>query len=442
MITKILKQVWNQRRTNGWIFLEVIIAGFFLWTVIDPVYVLMVNSLEDKGYKEKGRYVLQLGTYGANHGLRDTTVTKNMRKEAFYRFIQLIREQPEVESVYTCLYSSMPNAMGWNGGQYYPDTLTMKNDTKEEKYTHAQQYELLAAEGCDIFRTLGIKDVRTGKELVMPEDAATRNLCFVSKQFAQKMFGTTQVVGQKVYSYGEQQWEIGGVFQDVKTRDYNASYPLLIFLAKDFVMHDYVHLNNFIVFRLKEGVDFEAFNDRFKKEVAPHMNQGNFYFNGFKSFADLREELGSMNGVYNTLRLKLSLAGFTLLCIFLGTVGTFWIRCNARRQEIGLMRSLGATEGRVRNQYLTEAGILVTVAFAFSLVLVVNFVVMADGMAQQNVSGQPDFALVSEWLSPGVQFTMVSLITYLALLVIALVGTLIPVRRAIKVLPADALRDE
>lgn len=442
MITKILKQVWNQRRTNGWIFLEVIIAGFFLWTVIDPVYVLMVNSLEDKGYEEKGRYVLQLGGYGANHGMRDTTVTKNMRKEAFYRFIQQIREQPEVESVYACLYSSMPNAMSWSGGQYYPDTLTMKNDTKEEKYTHAQQYELLAAEGCDIFRTLGIEDVRTGKELVMPEDAATRNLCFVSKQFAQKMFGTTQVVGQKVYSYGEQQWEIGGVFQDVKTRDYNASYPLLIFLAKDFVMHDYVHLNNFIVFRLKEGVDFEAFNDRFKKEVAPHMNQGNFYFNGFKSFADLREELGSMNGVYNTLRLKLSLAGFTLLCIFLGTVGTFWIRCNARRQEIGLMRSLGATEGRVRNQFLTEAGILVTVAFAFSLVLVVNFVVMADGMAQQNVSGQPDFALVSEWLSPGVQFTMVSLITYLALLVIALVGTLIPVRRAIKVLPADALRDE
>ena len=442
MITKILKQVWNQRRTNGWIFLEVIIAGFFLWTVIDPVYVLMVNSLEDKGYEEKGRYVLQLGGYGASHGMRDTTVTKNMRKEAFYRFIQQIREQPEVESVYACLYSSMPNAMGWNGGQYYPDTLSMKNDTKEDKYTHAQQYELLAAEGCDIFRTLGIKDVRTGKELAMPEDAATQNLCFISEQFAQKMFGTTQVVGQKVYSYGEQQWEIGGVFQDIKTRDYNASYPLLIFLAKDFYVHDYIHRNNFIVFRLKEGVDFEDFNERFTKEVAPHMSQGNFYFNGFKSFADLREELGSMNGVYNTLRLKLSLAGFTLLCIFLGTVGTFWIRCNARRQEIGLMRSMGATEGRVRNQFLTEAGILVTTAFVFSLILVANLVVMADGMAQQNVTGEFQFALVSEWLSPGVQFTVVSLITYLALLVIALIGTLIPVRRAVKVLPADALRDE
>ena len=438
MITKILKQVWNQRRTNGWIFLEVIIAGFFLWTVIDPVYVLMVNSLEDKGYEEKGRYVLQLGSYGASHGMRDTTVTNDMRKEAFYRFFQLIREQPEVESAYVSLHSSMPNAMSWSGGQFFPDTLSMK----EEKYTHAQQYQILAAEGCDIFRTLGIKDVRTGKELAMPEDAATRNLCFVSELFAQKMFGTTQVVGQKVYSYGEQQWEIGGVFQDMKTRDYHASYPLIIFFAKDLYMHDYAHKNNFIVFRLNEGVDFDSFNERFKKEEAPHMSQGNFYFDGFQSFADLRRELGTFAGVYNTLRLKLSLAAFTLLCIFLGTVGTFWIRCNARRQEIGLMRSMGATEGRVRNQFLTEAGILVTAAFVFSLILVVNLVVMADGMAQQNVSGDPNFALVSEWLSPGVQFTVVSLITYLALLAIALIGTLIPVRRAVKVLPADALRDE
>ena len=442
MITKILKQVWNQRRTNGWIFLEIIIAGFFLWTVIDPVYVLMSNSLEDKGYDEKGRYVLQLGSYGSNHGMRDTTITNDMRKEAFYRFIQLIREQPEVESAYVSMYSSMPNAMSWNGGQYYPDTLTMKNDTKEEKYTHAQQYQVLAAERCDIFRTLGMKDVRTGKELAIPEDATTRDLCFVSEQFAQKMFGSTQVVGQKVYAYGEHQWEIGGVFQNMKTRDYHASYPLLIFFAKDFYMHDYAHMNNFIVFRLKEGVDFEAFNERFKKEVAPHMNQGNFYYKGFKSFADLRKELGTMYGVYNTFRLKLSLAGFTLLCIFLGMVGTFWIRCNTRRQEIGLMRSLGATERQVSKQFLIEAGILVTGAFLFSLILVVNFVVMADGMAQQTVTGYIPFAHVSQWLSPSVQFTIVSLITYLALLVIALVGTLIPVRRAVKVLPADALRDE
>jgi gliding motility-associated-like protein len=82
---------------NGWIFIEIIIAGFFLWTVIDPMYVLMVNHLEDKGYEEEGRYVLQLGSYGQSHGKRDTTITKEQRKEAFLRIAQLVKEQPEVD---------------------------------------------------------------------------------------------------------------------------------------------------------------------------------------------------------------------------------------------------------------------------------------------------------------------------------------------------------
>ena len=434
-MNKIIKQIWNQRRMNGWIFIEIIIAGLFLWTVIDPMYVLMVNHLEDKGYEEESRYVLELGLYGRNHGKRDTTITKEQQGEAFMRIAKLVKEQPEVDFYYICLNRSLPNEGSWNGGQYYTDTASIA----EKKYIHTQVFYCNDDPGSDMFRTLGMIDANTDKEMKRPEKGGT---VFVSELFAQKAFGTTQVVGQKIYGWDKQPLKIDGVFKDMKTRDFSATYPLIIAFSPSLQISNWMHRNTLVVFRLKEGVDFNTFYERFQNEVAPHMNQGNFYFKGIKSFCKKREELGSLFGVYNKFRLKGSLAAFTLLCIFLGMVGTFWIRCNARRQEIGLMRSLGATEGRVKNQFLKEAGLLVTGAFVFSLILVVNFVVMTDGMAQQNVSGQPDFALVSQWLSSGIQFTMVSLITYLALLVIALVGTLIPVRRAVKVLPADALRDE
>ena len=42
----------------------------------------------------------------------------------------------------------------------------------------------------------------------------------------------------------------------------------------------------------------------------------------------------------------------------------------------------------------------------------------------------------------GEHFGVVSLVTYLILLVISLLGTIIPVTRASRVLPAEALRDE
>lgn len=424
---------------NGWIFIEIVIAGFFLWTVIDPVYVLSVAVLQDKGYTEKGRYVMQMGAYGSGHGLRDTTVTKEERRKAYLRFVQTLGEQPEVDAAYIALYGSLPNALSWNGGQFYPDTASVSLD---DAYTHAQQYFVLAQDGCNMFRTLGIKDANSGEVFRMPADAAARHLCFVSECFAKQMFGGTEVVGQKVYVNKERSFEIGGVFKDLQTRDFMAPYPLIIFLHNELPVNGYMHTTQLIVFSLKDGVDFDRFNERFTKEVAPHLSQSNFYFDYFKPFADLRKELGTMAGVYNTFRLKLGLAAFTLLCIFLGMVGTFWIRCNARRQEIGLMRSVGASEGRIRRQFLTEAGILVTAAFVLSLVLVVNLVVMAEGMTQPQVTGERSAAFISEWLQPGTQFAVVSIVTYVALLVIALIGTLVPVKRAAKVLPAEALRDE
>ena len=57
MIRTILHQLWNQRRQNGWIFLELLVVSFFLWTVIDPIYVLTANRAIDRGYNPEGLYV-------------------------------------------------------------------------------------------------------------------------------------------------------------------------------------------------------------------------------------------------------------------------------------------------------------------------------------------------------------------------------------------------
>ena len=45
MIKTIFKQIWNQRKMNLWIFLELLAVSVFLWLVLDPVYVLNVNKI-------------------------------------------------------------------------------------------------------------------------------------------------------------------------------------------------------------------------------------------------------------------------------------------------------------------------------------------------------------------------------------------------------------
>lgn len=155
----------------------------------------------------------------------------------------------------------------------------------------------------------------------------------------------------------------------------------------------------------------------------------------------MSEAYAMASGVTNKLRLQYALTGFALLCIFLGMVGTFWIRSNARREEIGVMRSIGASQRCIVRQFLIEAWLLLTTAF----VLVIPFLLyhaQTNGLYAVEMNRyfvpNPEY-----WQNRfGFHFSIVLIISYLILLIIALIGTYIPVVRAARTLPADALRNE
>ena len=197
------------------------------------------------------------------------------------------------------------------------------------------------------------------------------------------------------------------------------------------------------VFKLKEEVNEEAFIQRFVDEISPNLEWGNIYFDSIQSFNDVCEANNNASGIYNKIRLHYALAGFAVLCIFLGMLGTFWIRSNARRQEIGVMRSMGASRNDIIGQFLTEAALLVTLAFVCMLPVLFNYIHIEGLFDDVFAAGRYPIVSDKYWVNSfWLHFGMVSLITYLILLFISLVGTLIPVVKASNILPADALRDE
>ena len=107
------------------------------------------------------------------------------------------------------------------------------------------------------------------------------------------------------------------------------------------------------------------------------------------------------------------------------------------------MRSLGASVGKVRFQFYGEAALLVSMAFVCILPALAH-VAKVNGMyGGSTISPNLVENLITNWWTESIpHFFMVSLLTYLLLLAVAVIGTAIPVSRAAKVLPADALRDE
>lgn len=436
MIRTILHQLWNQRRQNGWIFLELLVVSFFLWTVIDPIYVLLANRAIDRGYNPEGLYVVNIGMYDETNGnFNPGMASDSMNLVAYRRIVRIVREQPEVDSWTISANQSFPNSNSWSGTQVFADTASLH---KREGYVHAQWYNFITLDGSNLLRTYGMKDARTGGDIQLPEQ--TQGKVFLSERLARLLFGTVDVVGNKVYEDDEPS-EVAGVFRDFKHRDYEQPYPLIVRMYDDIHGSPYMAWMYPFVIRLKPGVDASAFKKRFQQEVGTQLSVGNFYFDSLKEFSALSEAYAMQSGVTNKLRLQYALTGFALLCIFLGMVGTFWIRSNARREEIGVMRSMGASQRCIVRQFLIEAWLLLTLAFILVIPLLL-YHAQANGLyaVEMNRYFVPDPAYGQNRF--GFHFMVVLIISYLILSLIALVGTYIPVCRAARTLPADALRDE
>ena len=438
MLQVIFRQLWNQRRMNGWIFMELLIVSFFLWVVLDPICVLTSTKNIDPGYEAEGRYVVRLSMYEQTHGNYDAEAEANdsMKVEHYKRVARIIRDLPEVESLAIPRQLCFPGSMNWSGSQFFCDTA----DVAKKNFAHLQWYSFV--KGTDPFATYGMRDAITNGPMNIIHE---KEGIYLSENLAIELFGTKKVRGKTVYqnAHLSSGLEVLGVFADYKHYDYTQPYALAIYFEKEIEAGPWMQVRYPFVFKLKEGVNEEAFIQRFVDEISPNLEWGNIYFDSIQSFNDVCKANNNASGIYNKIRMHYALAGFAVLCIFLGMLGTFWIRSNARRQEIGVMRSMGASRNDIIVQFLMEAAMLVTLAFVCMLPVLFNYI-HVEGL-YDDVFAPARYPIISDkyWVNSFWQHSgMVTLITYLILLSISLVGTLIPVVKATNILPADALRDE
>lgn len=434
MIKILFHQLWNQRSLNGWIFLELLVVSFFLWKVIDPIYVLMANRAIDQGYDARSSYVVDIGKYrDSMEEYNPAFNSDSINRSLYLHLVRMLRDLPEVEHFCLADYASLPNGRSSSTTIFRPDTLLVANGEPVK----TRMYQYLNTQGSNLFETYGMKDALTGGGMVIPEGMT--NELFVSAYLAERLYGTTDVVGKTVFRF-EDDARIAGVFRDFKICDFEQPIPMVVQVEK--TMPDlYTLISEYnLVIKLKEEVKPTAFETRFREEIVPQLTVGNFYLSKLTSFAEKGRQTAARNGHTNKLRLQFSLAGFAILCILLGMVGTFWVRCNARKQEVGVMRSMGASRTTICKQFLLEATLLVTVAFVLTLPALLHLA-WVDGMY---VVDNGERVLNPIYLQNrfGAHFLLVSFITYTMLLGIALIGTYIPVQRAVRILPADALRDE
>lgn len=418
-----LRQMWNQRRSYGWILAELIIVSFFLWSVMDPVFVLMANKSLPNNYDATDTYVLRVDEYPENHVKYDAAAASDSVKRIdFMRMVDKVRRYPDVTHVAVTKFNSYPQSGSYNGGQLGRDT----------SFVRAQFMSFLS--GTDYFGVFRIRLLKDGQiPQVLPEGAKA---LYLTATLANKLFPGESADQKEVFRNDTtQSVRVTAVVDPVRVRSNNQPNSLAYEADNELSLN--FPWGSQICFRVRDGLASAALTEKMKRDFRLQLSSGNLYVSSLSDFNSISREYEYMMGVTSKLRLQAILASCFILCMFLGMGGTFWVQCNARREEIGVCRAMGCTRRRVIVRFLTESWWLATIAFAIGMLVQLQMVYL-NGFAFPTRDPNPDY-LQNQ---PVPHFLIVSAITYVLVLATSLLATYIPVAKASKMEPTEALRDE
>lgn len=418
MLKHITQIIWNERRHNIGVWVELFLVSLFLWYIVDYVTFFVSKYNEPLGFDTEHTYIMNLGelnSKSAEFVQEDSTVSK---AEQLYTILDRIKLNPMIEAA-SFSYFSSPHIGGNSWTPLYNDSVKTEGLTLRRMISP------------DFFRVFRYESINGSTDELVK--AIEKGEFVISPEVKNELFGEESAKGKKIRlesnSTTDYFFTVGAVSTKIRYdnfNDWNSKYfamPLDANWLEYFAMGRIAYLE--ICVRVKPDEDYE-FIDRFREQMSEQFRIGNFYLNTIKYIPTNKEEY--QRSRIKDLKIRGFVAFFLLINIFLGITGTFWFRTQYRRNEIGVRIAMGETREGLLKMFYTEGLLLLTFAMVPAM-LVFAFIRNAEILEDSSA-----FTIGRYFIGLG--------ITYLLLAWMILLGIWFPARKAVKVSPADALRDE
>lgn len=405
MFKLIMKQLWSRRKNNAWLFVELVVVTVVSWIVLDPVIVSLYDKNVPLGYDVERLCVINF---------MDFDCSEEEQREAVELFKTKLMQRSDVENV-CLLTSNYPDPQQNNGswgsiseGVTYSNFQIMKGEPT------LQMYGIRVVSG-----NLTLKDIENGN--------CSEDDIVVTASLARRLFGTEQAAGRKISSY-----TVAAVVSDIRMRSSSVNTDVMI------NRQSHYHLRFKLLVRLKPGVVPQRFSEETYEWAVKELRTDKLHVQNVIAYEDAAEKLNGYNGFSNTVRMNTAFAVFFLFNLCIGVVCTFWLQTKQRYEEVGIMRSFGATGRRIVMQIMMEGFLLTTAAVMVGCLAYLQYV--------RNESLYLGRDLINprmDWVGDfGIHFLVVSFIVYLIMLIVVGIGIYIPAHGISRVAPVDALRSD
>lgn len=411
--------IWARFRNNGWVLAELFLVFIVMWYLCDSLGSMKYTFFKPLGYNID--HVYQLTTIMGGES-RDTSMT---RADKYLSILEKLQKEPTVESAFLS-YWSLP----MSGNNSY-NTLSVK--------------DTISLNGRLINATAGYTRV-----FRMPEEDARRPFTEMPADENHVML-TEKAVNHFKEELPEFSLDIpmnwngdstrivtqNGMIGNIREYRYGADAAwFFLRLDENRIKKELPDQWGQIVFRVKEAADSPDYRSHFVSEIAPRIDTDNMFIADVAPYVEQQLQFEVMMGDTDKVNTQTVVVLFLLVNVFLGLIGTFWVRTRRRRSEIALRIAMGSSKAQIFRLLTGEGLLLLTLVTLPAMIVCYNV-----GIAEMTV-GRTE--LISTWPVEWsfVRFLLGSIGAWALIALMVVMGIWFPARQAMSIQPAEALHEE
>lgn len=403
MIRHMFKMIWNRKRRNSLLIIEILFSFLVLFGIASAAISLIVKYQKPLGFDYDDVWAIRAGFHFHLESRSESEI-----RGLLLRLDRELKSFNEIESVAWSSFNTpfgtgrMVTTLDWKG----------------------QKLDLDQFEVDDNYAEVLRMPIAEGRWFNREDDVSLVNAVVINKELKDIIFGEEPAAG-KVYTSKDDEYLVVGVVENFRYRgDFEQHHPA--YFRRGLVEDTLSHLPEVALVRVRAGTDV-----RFEKELSDRLSA---LAPGLSlRIVNIKESrIQYIKDIMLGLVLTAIIAGFLVFNVALGLFGVLWYSISRRRREVGLRRAVGANSNQVSGQIWGEALVLATFAIIVGIFIASQVPLLG---LESILSGQ-------ESSSPGIIYIFGMACAAIMIYLLVSICALYPSYLAAVIHPAQALHDE
>jgi len=343
MIKHIFKLIWNNRRNNVLILLEIFLAFLVLFAVLSYVTYNVRMFTEPMGFNTEDKWIINLESQRQKDSVDIVNLKRSLRTEL------LAMDNIKNVSFASSAYPFSGNTSTTSGDQmgFSISSLIVRADNDFD----------------DAFDL----NVVQGRWFEDQDFSASYTPMVVNQAFIDEYFDGRNMIDSIITHSGEH--KLVGVIEAYRYKgEFSENEPTAFFQVTN---HNNYASN--LILDLVDGTP-TAYEEDVNKVVRSITKADNFIINNLE-----KERKRNSSDTWIPMIVLLSICGFLCINVALGLFGVLWYNINKRRGEIGLRMAIGAHSSDIKKQFVLEIIILALIGIGLGVFFAIQVPLLKIG---------------------------------------------------------------